>query len=279
MDTAASGRAALELARSTYYDVIFLDHLMPEMDGIETLQKMRSYKGGLNEDTPVVALTANAIAGAREMYLSSGFAEYLSKPIRETDLCRVIIKYLPHELVHWDGEHSEESEDAPKEPVRGEIPETPAEKPEKTLRESDPEPVKTEEPSEGPSEEENKEVATMSQYDELQSRFPELTVETGMMYCGDSEEFYMEMLGEFTRLNLNDTIREEARTGNWKNYQVHVHALKSSARTIGADDLFEHARLLEEATKESNLDYISEHQEEVLEEYDKLAETLAGKLG
>ncbi len=279
VDTAASGRIAVELARSTYYDVIFLDHLMPEMDGIETLQKMRSYKGGLNEDTPVVALTANAIAGAREMYLSAGFAEYVSKPIRETDLCRVIIKYLPPELVHWVGEGPENPEEPPRTERKREIPAAPEGDSKETVAETKPEPAKTEEPSEEVTEEENKEVAAMSQYEDLQRRFPELTVETGMMYCGDSEEFYMEMLGEFTRLNLNDTIREEAQTGNWKNYQVHVHALKSSARTIGADALFEHARLLEEATKASDLDYIREHQEEVLEEYDKLAETLTGKLG
>ncbi len=267
VDTATSGKVAVELARSTYYDVIFLDHLMPEMDGIETLQKMRSFKNFLNEDTPVVALTANAIAGAREMYLSAGFAEYVSKPIRETDLCRVIVKYLPAELVHWEGDEPAAPE--AKAPAREEV--VPAE-PEKEVPAPDRE-------AEALREEEDKEDETMSEYDDLQKRFPELTVETGMMYCGDSEEFYLEMLGEFTRLNLNDTIREEAQTGNWKNYQVHVHALKSSARTIGADSLFEHARLLEEATKEENLDYIREHQESVLAEYDQLTEVLAKKLG
>jgi signal transduction histidine kinase/CheY-like chemotaxis protein/HPt (histidine-containing phosphotransfer) domain-containing protein len=272
VDTATSGKTAVELARSTYYDVIFLDHLMPEMDGIETLQKMRSFKDFLNEDTPVVALTANAIAGAREMYLSSGFAEYVSKPIRETDLSRVIIKYLPAELVHWEGEPPVlPEENAPVAESRRE----------RTLVGSDEavqEVAAPEEEPESAAPEVEKEATTMSEYDDLQKRFPELTVETGMMYCGDSEEFYMEMLGEFTRLGLNDTIREEAKEGNWKNYQVHVHALKSSARTIGADDLFEHARLLEEATKNEDFDYIRDHQEAVLSEYDDLAASLAKRL-
>ncbi len=78
----ASGAEMLDLITEKKYDVILLDHMMPNMDGIETLEKSRTLEGNLNEDTAYIALTANAIAGAREMYLSHGFADYLSKPMK-----------------------------------------------------------------------------------------------------------------------------------------------------------------------------------------------------
>lgn len=80
IDSASSGAQALEMAAKVKYRAIFMDHMMPEMDGIETLSRMRANKEYLNIDTPVIALTANAIAGAREMYEEKGFCDFISKP-------------------------------------------------------------------------------------------------------------------------------------------------------------------------------------------------------
>lgn len=97
VDTALSGQEALEHMRNNSYNLILLDHMMPVMDGIEVLEKMRKEK--LQEGVAVVVLTANAIAGAKEMYLSKGFDDYLSKPIVGEELNRVLKKYLPSNLV------------------------------------------------------------------------------------------------------------------------------------------------------------------------------------
>ena len=99
MDTAESGLAALSLARENEYDVLFIDHRMPNMDGIETLRAMRQIEGWANAGRPCVALTANAISGAREHYLAEGFDDYLSKPVDAFRLEAMLLKYLPESKV------------------------------------------------------------------------------------------------------------------------------------------------------------------------------------
>ncbi len=93
-DLALSGIKALQMMEKTKYDLVFLDHMMPELDGIETLKRLRS-GNSINAATPVVALTANAIKGAEEEYLAAGFNDYLSKPVHGEDLEKMLIKYLP----------------------------------------------------------------------------------------------------------------------------------------------------------------------------------------
>lgn len=89
--TGKSGQECLEAILEEKFDVILLDHMMPKMDGIETYQKMKK-NPGLNEDTPVVMLTANAMAGAAKEYTDLGFDGYLSKPINQKKLIRMIIE-------------------------------------------------------------------------------------------------------------------------------------------------------------------------------------------
>jgi len=90
--TAASGPEAIELVKNRNYDIIFMDHMMPEMDGIETAAAIRKINGYAN--TPIVALTANAMRGMRESFLENGFQDYLSKPISPVALDEVISKWL-----------------------------------------------------------------------------------------------------------------------------------------------------------------------------------------
>lgn len=98
---AASGKACLELVGQQHFDLIFLDHMMPEMDGVETFQHMKELPESENQcrETPVIILTANAISGVREEYLKQGFDEYLSKPIEPEKLETMIHRMLPKELV------------------------------------------------------------------------------------------------------------------------------------------------------------------------------------
>ena len=95
--TAESGPECLEILREKSFDVIFLDQMMPGMSGIQTLEEIK--KEHIAEETPVIALTADAIVGARETYLSEGFTDYLTKPVMYHDLESILLKYLNRDLV------------------------------------------------------------------------------------------------------------------------------------------------------------------------------------
>ncbi len=94
-----SGAEMLELTKEKKYDIILLDHMMPVMDGIEALEELKKQKGNANINTPVIALTANAILGAKEMYLEKGFSDYISKPMRVSELMDVTERHLPADKV------------------------------------------------------------------------------------------------------------------------------------------------------------------------------------
>lgn len=96
---AGSGTECLELCKNNKYDLILMDHMMPEPDGIETLHLLRKDRNSRNRTTDVIVLTANAIAGMSKMYIEEGFTDYLSKPIVAEDLEKMIASYLPkHKL-------------------------------------------------------------------------------------------------------------------------------------------------------------------------------------
>ena len=107
--TADSGKKCLELVKKEPYHVIFMDHMMPEMDGIETLHEMQKLSDYPNAATPVIVLTANALSGAREGYLKEGFVDFLTKPIDGDLLEETVAKYLPDMLVKRTEEGEEES--------------------------------------------------------------------------------------------------------------------------------------------------------------------------
>ena len=97
IDTASSGSEALALNSSNTYDALFIDHMMPDMDGLETLKELRG--SGHNLNAPAIALTANAISGAREMYIEAGFDGYLSKPVESEKLEMLLMNILPQNKI------------------------------------------------------------------------------------------------------------------------------------------------------------------------------------
>ncbi len=99
IDLALSGAEALSMLNKEHYDIVFLDHMMPEMDGIEVLNRLKANPQSPNKNTPIIMLTANAMMGADQKYLESGFTDYLSKPIRPLDLENMVLKHLPAELI------------------------------------------------------------------------------------------------------------------------------------------------------------------------------------
>ena len=95
---ANSGKDAIELVKKQEYNMIFMDHMMPEMDGMEATKIIRSECGETASNTIIIALTANAIQGAREMYLENGFEDFLSKPFERTQMRELLERWVPDEM-------------------------------------------------------------------------------------------------------------------------------------------------------------------------------------
>lgn len=109
--TAVSGKEALERIKTEEYDFVFMDHMMPEMDGVETLHHIRHMLSPYYQRVPIVALTANAVAGAREMLISEGFSDFLEKPIEKSVLERVLKRNLPLDKIVYVDEQEKEKDD------------------------------------------------------------------------------------------------------------------------------------------------------------------------
>ncbi|MBR5359612.1 MAG: response regulator, partial [Lachnospiraceae bacterium] len=118
IDKAASGDEGIALAREKHYDIIFLDHMMPDKDGIETLHELKEDPTNPNWDTPYICLTANAISGAREEYLEAGFNDYLTKPINTEELENMLLRYLPEDKIRKGSEEGRTD----REPLKNEVP-------------------------------------------------------------------------------------------------------------------------------------------------------------
>lgn len=226
--TASSGRECLEKLGKLRCDMIFMDHMMPEMDGVETARRIRKKLEAYFQNVPIIALTANAIDGAREMFLEEGFQEYISKPIEIARLEKVLRKYIPADKIIW----AETSAAAPAQ--------EPAVEPE-------PKPTTTEKKS-------------------------HIDREKGIRYMGGNAEDYEEVLQVYRsdgQEHLSE-IWERYQAEDWKNYTIHVHALKSNSFSIGADQLGEMAKALEAAGSQGDAAYIHAHHAEAMQTYQEV---------
>jgi CheY-like chemotaxis protein/HPt (histidine-containing phosphotransfer) domain-containing protein len=103
-DICDNGRSSVSMVKANRYDIIFMDHMMPGMDGIEALMQIRALEGEYFKQVPVIALTANALSGMKEMFLSKGFNDYLAKPIDIPKLNMLMEKWVPREKRRTLGE-------------------------------------------------------------------------------------------------------------------------------------------------------------------------------
>lgn len=250
VDTCLSGQEAVEKCTDSSYDVIFLDHMMPGFDGVETLKYIRE----INQDVPVIALTANTISGAREMFRIEGFTEFIPKPIERAVLERILRKVLPKDRIRYD------TESAVKEDT-GE-----AVWPEEMAPDMD-----IAAPSDGTAPAESG-----LPYEQLTQAG--INVEVGLDYCSGEEEFYLEMLRMFYSQSeaKRDEIISLYEEANWTDYAIKVHALKSTSLTIGAEELSAQAKALEMAGKSQDVGYIQENHPVLLRMYEEICKSIAG---
>ena len=226
-DTALSGAEALKLIEVNVYDVLLFDHLMPEMNGIELLQRVKAQKDNPNSTCPCIVLTANAVAGARNEYLAAGFDDYMSKPIEGKALEKLLLKYLPAEKIREVSEEdiSEENNIAGEEAVKRDI---------ERLRSTSGGLVDIDKGIKGSGSEKTY-LSMLRMFDaSIDNKMEELQI----------------------YLNKDDL----------ENYIIKIHALKSSALIIGALRLGKLAEELEEEGKQGNREFIELNHGRAVEE-------------
>ncbi len=259
VDTCLSGKEAIAQCGTTAYDIIFLDHMMPGFDGVETLKRIRELRNGMYQDLPVIALTANTVSGAREMFRNEGFTEFVPKPIERMVLERVLRKVLPKSCIQYSVTPANG-----KMPVE-ELPEAarsvPADSPEQPG------------PAEPPARQAD---ASAIPYDRLAQSG--VNVDMGLDYCAGDEDFYREMLRLFSDQGEEKRAEIAAlyESANWADYAIKVHALKSTSLTIGAEALSAQAKELELAGKRGDVDFIRAHHHALLSAHEELCAQITG---
>lgn len=221
IDTAANGKRAVKMIQENDYDIVFMDHMMPVMDGIEATQFIRGLEGDYYRNLPIVALTANATMEARENFRQNGLSDFVAKPIKIKEICKCIRKWLPEEKVHVGT----------------------AEEPQADVAQS-----------------------TTTEVEELQ---PEgLDATAGIANCG-SKELFVSLLGDFYKLidQKSTKIEKCLADGLLRDYTIEVHALKNTARMIGALELSEKFYRLEQLGNANEQEILEKETPDVLELY------------
>lgn len=224
IDTVLSGKQAIEAVKKNTYDILFIDHRMPDLDGIETLHKMKALKNNMSAGKPCIALTANAISGVKKMYLNEGFDDYLSKPVNPAKLEEMIRHYLPSEYI----EESTENE-------------TPSD-----TSESD----------------------EYSSFLEKLSQINELDAASALRNCGEPEVLLMTIKQYHSSIDAKASeLQQFYDVEDWKNYEIKVHALKSTSRLIGAITLSKLAEHLEQSCSKNEIIEIKNNHKDFLDLY------------
>ena len=256
IDTALSGMEALEKLESKDYDMVFMDHMMPEMDGVDTLHRIRDKAGIYYANIPVIALTANAVAGAKEMLIAEGFQDFLSKPVEIASMHRILEKYLPDAKKIYDFE--DDATDVQSGETVYNDHETIYEQlhnPQASVKEPGAETARAD---------------TAADIDEKQ----------GALYCGSLEDFE-----DILKIHYED-YEENSRkiqafydSKDWKNYVILVHGLKSSMKSVGIMKLSDMCLGLELAGKENRIDYILKNHDAMMAEYGRIHDVIGNRLG
>ncbi len=220
IDTADNGKEGVECVINHAYDIVFMDHMMPVMDGVEAMERIRRMQGGRYEKLPIIALSANATAEAEIMFREKGFSDFIAKPIKMREMCRCLLEWLPSGKV-LSGRKAEAGEA----------------------------------------------LSADSEVD-IPSEIEGLNVEDGIKYCGSPALFRKCMVIFYKIIDKNSSkIRKYLEDGLIRDYTIEVHALKNSARMIGAQKLSDDFKELEQMGNDEDLEGITEKTPGVLEFY------------
>ncbi len=235
---ALSGREGIEMLEKKAFDLVLLDHMMPEMDGIETFHHIRRKSDLYFKEIPIIALTANAIAGAREMFIKEGFNDFLSKPVESSVLQRTLKRHIPKAKQKTISELENAKQNV--------------------------------KPEEIPAIQTNEVVEEADEF-----TIGDLDISKGILYCGNKEN-YLEILStqRDSAKEILDQIQGYFDNEDWKNYIIAVHGIKSSMMSIGAVVLSEKAKALEFAGKGEEFDYIRENHVDMTEEFKRVMQIL-----
>lgn len=232
VDTASSGAEAIELCQKKHYPIVFLDQMMPEIDGIEAMKQIRKiddfYAAG--GEGKIIVLTANAIRGSRQMLMQEGFDEYLGKPMNLKQVERLLVSYTPGEKVSYI-----------------DVPVDADEEPKVQEQDSEQEEIRY-----------------------LKEQMPKVDVEAGLKSCGGKVDDYLNILKinhSYGGKNLEE-LRELLNQKDYKNYTIKIHAMKSTTRGIGANEVADMALKQEEAGNAGAYRYIDENFEAFREAYE-----------
>ena len=309
--TAMSGQESIDLCRKQTFDIIFMDHMMAGMDGVEAMKKIRSDVSGLNSLVPVIALTANAMSSAKQMFMAEGFDGFVSKPIELESLERAIKKVLPKEVIYYvNPEDEKEAKKAgAKKSASDEAIEfgpSDGDALEFGSAGSDKSGASGGEPMEfspddsdvmefGPDGDddvmefgaEDDDVMEFGPSDEsgsdsgaddfaTQKKQMEglgINVGAGVEYCMGDADFYIELLQQFVSEADEKVgkLRSFYDEKDFKNYEILIHAVKSNSKMIGIDDLSEDAKQLEKAAREGDIDYVDSNHSRVVADYESIA--------
>ncbi|MCQ2081531.1 MAG: ATP-binding protein [Lachnospiraceae bacterium] len=253
IDVADNGLSALKKISENTYDLVLMDHLMPVMDGIEATKRIRGFDGEYFKRVPIIALTANAIAGAKEQFINAGMNDFVGKPISLMEISAVIHKWLPSELIQSIEKGAEDEFEVAGENAIVGFSGVNA----------------TGDVTGNLEEKVNGKVEDRVMYGELDRSI-------GLQYCG-TEDLYESVLEDFYKLidSKAAKIEELKAAGDYRNYTIEVHALKSTARMIGATKLSELAFEMEQAGNAENVDAINEKTPILMDMYRAYKDTLS----
>ena len=244
IDTALSGNEGIKLAGEHFYDIIFLDHMMPELDGIETLDLLKE-RGLVPKGTAIVMMTANAIVGAKEEYLNAGFDDYLSKPIDVKQMEKLLSKFIPAEKLSYRNE-------------RGDA--VPSGSGDRALSRVDKAPE-----------------VKVSRLDRLKL-IPELDIAAGLRYCMNDEGFYTELVRAYidnNRLAALDTPYDPEDPGE---HRADVIKVMNASRSIGAASVAKAAKELADVLAGDDSRLVREKHRDLLKSYRRLLGAISNAL-
>lgn len=241
VDTAESGMAAISMVEDQQYDMIFLDHMMPQMDGIETFATLKEKYPEKMMDLPVIMLTANAIAGVEKEYEAEGFWGYLSKPVSREALCGVILKFV-----------NGKEQNVKKQAVQGLETQKEAVQ-ELNAQKQDPISI-------------------------IKMQLEEFDEKLALEYCAGMPDLLLDMLKEYAASDIAERMRMAFLAKDYDSYRIAVHSLKSTSLMIGFKALSEEAKALEMAAKENQISYILENHEAVYLHYNTILGVIRNSL-